>query len=255
MDISLHLASLFGLTGRTALVTGGSSGIGRAISLALAGAGAHVRIAARTVETIDSVVEEIRDGGGSADGIQADLSTRAGIHALAESVGAVDILVSSAGINLRPPLRDMSQGTWDVTMTVNVEAPFLLGQALAPGMAERGYGRLIHISSQQAQRPFADSGAYGISKAAVEALARSQAEAWSPHGVTANVLVPGYVSTPLNRRLSADPATVSALAARTLIGRNGLPEDFAGAAVFLASPASAYVTGQCLPVDGGFSVH
>lgn len=140
-------------------------------------------------------------------------------------------------------------------MAVNLEAPFLLGQRLAPGMAERGYGRLIHISSQQAQRPFADSGAYGVSKAAVEALARSQAEAWSPHGVTANVLVPGYVSTPLNQRLSSDPARVTALAARTLIGRNGLPADFAGAAVFLASPASAYVTGQCLPVDGGFSVH
>lgn len=140
-------------------------------------------------------------------------------------------------------------------MAVNLEAPFLLGQRLAPGMAERGFGRLIHISSQQAHRPFASSGAYGVSKAAVEALARSQAEAWSPHGVTANALIPGFVQTPLNRRLSSDPATVDALAARTLVGRNGLPEDFAGAAVFLAGPAAAYVTGQCLAVDGGFSVH
>ena len=140
-------------------------------------------------------------------------------------------------------------------MAVNLEAPFILGQRLAPGMAERGYGRLIHISSQQAQRPFANSGAYGVSKAGLEALARSQAEAWSPSGVTANVVVPGFVQTPLNRRLSSNPEVVEALAARTLIGRNGLPEDFAGAVVFLAGPSSAYVTGQLIAVDGGFSVH
>lgn len=255
MNNASFLQSLFGLEGRSALVTGGSSGIGRAIAIALACAGARVLIAARTAETIEATVEEIHNSGGSADGIRADVSTRAGVHALADAAGEVDILVNSAGINLRPPLPELDKDTWDATMAVNLEAPFLLGQRLAPGMAERGYGRLIHISSQQAQRPFADSGAYGVSKAAVEALARSQAEAWSPHGVTANVLVPGYVSTPLNQRLSSDPARVTALAARTLIGRNGLPADFAGAAVFLASPASAYVTGQCLPVDGGFSVH
>ncbi|GAA1485357.1 SDR family NAD(P)-dependent oxidoreductase [Brachybacterium fresconis] len=247
--------SLFGLDGRTALVTGGSSGIGRAIAIALAGAGARVLIAARTEATITATVETILADGGTADGIRADLSTRAGSHALAETAGDVDILVSSAGINLRPPLAELDEDTWDATMAVNLEAPFVLGQRLAPAMAARGFGRLIHLSSQQAHRPFADSGAYGVSKAAVEALARSQAEAWSPRGVTANVLVPGFVQTALNRRLSADPARVEALAARTLSGRNGEPEDFAGAAVFLASPASAYVTGQSIAVDGGFSVH
>ncbi|GAA1487902.1 SDR family NAD(P)-dependent oxidoreductase [Brachybacterium sacelli] len=255
MSSAPSLESLFGLDGRTALVTGGSSGIGRAIAIALAGAGARVLIAARTDATIAATVGTIRAGGGTADGIRADLSTRAGSHALADSAGDVDILVSSAGINLRPPLAELDEGTWDATMAVNLEAPFVLGQRLAPAMAERGFGRLIHLSSQQAHRPFADSGAYGVSKAAVEALARSQAEAWSPQGVTANVLVPGFVQTALNRRLSADPARVEALAARTLSGRNGEPEDFAGAAVFLASPASAYVTGQSIAVDGGFSVH
>lgn len=251
----MDLQDLFGLDGRTALVTGGSSGIGRAITLALAAAGAHVLVTARTAAAIDATVAAVQADGGSADGIVADLSTRAGAHALADAAPQVDVLVSSAGINLRPPMAELDEGVWDATMAVNLEAPFLLGQRLAPAMAERGYGRLIHISSQQAHRPFAASGAYGVSKAAVEALARSQAEAWSPHGVTANVLVPGFVPTPLNRRLSADPATVAALAARTLVGRNGRPEDFAGAAVFLASPASAYVTGQSIAVDGGFSVH
>jgi NAD(P)-dependent dehydrogenase (short-subunit alcohol dehydrogenase family) len=249
------LRDLFGLDERVALVTGGSSGIGRAIAVALAGAGAHVLVAARAAARVEATVDAIRQAGGSAAGITADLSTREGAHALADQAGDVDVVVSSAGINLRPPVPELDEDTWDRTMAVNLDAPFVLGQRLAPGMAERGYGRLIHISSQQAHRAFAGSGAYGVSKAALEALARSQAEAWSAHGVTANTLVPGFVPTPLNRRLSSDPAAVAALAARTLVGRNGRADDFAGAAVFLAGPASAYVTGQAIAVDGGFSVH
>lgn len=251
----MSLQQLFGLDGRTALVTGGSSGIGRAIATALADAGAHVLVAARTPATIDATVAGIRQAGRSADGIVADLSCRAGAHALADSVGDVDVLVNSAGINLRPPMPELDEATWDATMAVNLDAPFVLGQRLAPGMAARGYGRIVSISSQQAHRPFAASGAYGVSKAGLEALARSQAEAWSVQGVTSNVLVPGFVRTPLNERLGSDPATVAALAARTLVGRNGLASDFAAAAVFLAGPGSAYVTGQSIAVDGGFSVH
>ncbi|MDT0209957.1 SDR family NAD(P)-dependent oxidoreductase [Curtobacterium sp. BRD11] len=251
----MALEQLFGLDGRRALVTGGSSGIGRAIALALADAGAHVLVAARTREAIDETVATITADGGSAAGVVADLSTREGAHALADAVGEVDVLVNSAGINLRPPMPDLDEGTWDATMAVNLDAPFVLGQRLAPGMAARGYGRIIGISSQQAHRPFAASGAYGVSKAGLEALARSQAEAWSGSGVTSNVLVPGFVQTALNRRLSADPERVEALAARTLVGRNGEPSDFAAVAVFLAGPGSAYVTGQSIAVDGGFSVH
>ncbi|MBF4593981.1 SDR family oxidoreductase [Curtobacterium flaccumfaciens] len=251
----MSLQQLFGLDGRTALVTGGSSGIGRAIATALADAGAHVLVAARTSATIDATVAGIRQAGGSADGIVADLSSRAGAHALADAAGDVDVLVNSAGINLRPPMPELDEATWDATMAVNLDAPFVLGQRLAPGMAARGYGRIVSISSQQAHRPFAASGAYGVSKAGLEALARSQAEAWSAQGVTSNVLVPGFVRTPLNERLGSDPATVAALAARTLVGRNGLASDFAAAAVFLAGPGSAYVTGQSIAVDGGFSVH
>ena len=251
----MSLQQLFGLDGRTALVTGGSSGIGRAIATALADAGAHVLVAARTPATIDATVAGIRQAGRSADGIVADLSTRTGAHALADASGDVDVLVNSAGINLRPPMPELDEATWDATMAVNLDAPFVLGQRLAPGMAARGYGRIVSISSQQAHRPFAASGAYGVSKAGLEALARSQAEAWSAQGVTSNVLVPGFVRTPLNERLGSDPATVAALAARTLVGRNGLASDFAAAAVFLAGPGSAYVTGQSIAVDGGFSVH
>ncbi|MFE5791851.1 SDR family NAD(P)-dependent oxidoreductase [Streptomyces sp. NPDC056503] len=254
-----YLSGLFSLEGRTALVTGGSSGIGRAIAGALARAGARVVVLARREAELVATVEELTADGCRAAWVSADLSTREGIRAGAEAAAEVfgepDVLVNSAGINLRPPFGELGEEVWDTTMTVNLEAPFLLGQRFGPGMAERGYGRIIHVTSQQAHRAFVQSGAYGVSKGALESLARSQAEAWSSSGVTANTLVPGFVMTPLNARLSSDPDRVAALAARTMTGRNGLAGDFAGAAVFLASPASAYVTGHSLFVDGGFSVH
>jgi gluconate 5-dehydrogenase len=161
---------------------------------------------------------------------------RAGVEQAVEPFGEPDILVNSAGVNLRPAMNELDVDVWDTTMAVNLEAPFLLGQRFGPGMAERGFGRIIHISSQQAHRAFVQSGAYGVSKGGLESLARSQAEAWSPYGVTCNTLVPGFVMTPLNSRLSSEPEKVAALADRTMIGRNGEAEDFAGAAVFLAGP-------------------
>ncbi|GHD39497.1 SDR family NAD(P)-dependent oxidoreductase [Streptomyces galbus] len=254
-----YLSELFSLDGRVALVTGGSSGIGRGVAEALARAGARVVIVARREAELAKTVAELEALGARAAWVSADLGTRAGVRAAAEeAVGAFgepDILVNSAGVNLRPPMGEVGDDVWDTTLAVNLEAPFLLGERFGPGMAERGFGRIIHISSQQAHRAFVQSGVYGVSKGGLESLARSQAEAWSPYGVTSNTLVPGFVMTPLNARLSADPERVAALAARTMVGRNGLAEDFAGAAVFLASRASAYVTGQSLFVDGGLSVH
>lgn len=254
-----YLSELFSLDGRVAVVTGGSSGIGRAVAGALARAGAGVVVVARREAELGATVGELVADGCRAAWVSGDLSTRDGVRAAAEEAaeafGEPDILVNSAGVNLRPPLGELGEEVWDTTMAVNLEAPYLLGQRFGPRMAERGFGRIIHITSQQAHRAFVQSGAYGVSKGALESLARSQAEAWSPYGVTCNTLVPGFVMTPLNARLSSDPERVAALAARTMVGRNGLAEDFAGAAVFLASRASAYVTGQALFVDGGFSVH
>ncbi|MCS0600187.1 SDR family oxidoreductase [Streptomyces sp. LP11] len=259
MTSGAYLSGLFALDGRVAVVTGGSSGIGRAVAGALARVGARVVVVARGEERLVETVEELRGAGCEAAWVSGDLGSRGGVRAVAEAAAGVfgepDILVNCAGINLRPPLGELGEDVWDATMAVNLEAPFLLGQRFGPGMAERGYGRIIHVTSQQAHRAFVSSGAHGVSKGALESLARSQAEAWSRHGVTCNTLVPGFVMTPLNARLSSDPGRVAALAARTMVGRNGLAEDFAGAAVFLAGPASAYVTGQSVFVDGGFSVH
>ncbi|MGW7265934.1 SDR family NAD(P)-dependent oxidoreductase [Streptomyces sp. NPDC054842] len=259
MTSRTYLSELFSLDGRVAVVTGGSSGIGRAVAGALARAGASVVAVARKERELAATVDELTAEGCRAAWVSADLGTRESVRTAAERAAEVfgepDILVNSAGVNLRPPMDELTDEVWDTTMAVNLEAPYLLGQRFGPGMAERGFGRIIHITSQQAHRAFVQSGAYGVSKGALESLARSQAEAWSRHGVTCNTLVPGFVMTPLNERLSSDPEKVAALAERTMVGRNGLAQDFAGAAVFLAGQASGYVTGQAIFVDGGLSVH
>lgn len=171
-----YLSELFSLDGRVALVTGGSSGIGRAIAGALARAGASVVIVARREKELAATVDELTADGCRAAWVSADLSTREGVRAGAEAAAAVfgepDILVNCAGINLRPPMNDLDDGVWDSTMAVNLEAPYLLGQRFGPGMAERGFGRIIHVTSQQAHRAFVSSGAYGVSKGGLESLAR-----------------------------------------------------------------------------------
>ncbi|GIJ49957.1 2-deoxy-D-gluconate 3-dehydrogenase [Virgisporangium aliadipatigenens] len=241
---------LFDLSGRTALVTGGSSGIGRAMAAALAGAGARVVLMARGEGPLREAASEM-----GATYVPADVGDRSALLRAAEAVGDVDILINAAAVNLRPPMDELTIEQWDTTIEVNLTAPFLLGQHFGPRMAERGWGRIINIVSQQATRAFGNSGAYGVSKAGLAGLSRSQAEAWSARGVTSNAVAPGFVHTPLTDFVASDPVRSRALAERTMIGRNGVPADFAGVAVWLAGPGSEYVTGQLISVDGGFSVH
>jgi NAD(P)-dependent dehydrogenase (short-subunit alcohol dehydrogenase family) len=252
--MSEYLSSLFSVAGRVAVVTGGSSGIGAAMAAALAGAGARVVLIARDSARLESAAAVLGPG---AAWVSADLADRDSVALAAAAArapfGDPDILVNCAGINLRPPLSSLATPDWDLTMEVNLTAAFLLGQAYGPSMAARGWGRIINVTSQQAHRAFGNSGAYGVSKAAVAGLTRSQSEAWAPAGVCVNSVCPGWVPTPLTAAVAADPERVAALAARTHAQRNGTPADFAGVAVFLASSASSYLTGQTLYVDGGFS--
>src|SRR5207253_1359520 len=139
-----------------------------------------------------------------------------------------DIVVNAAGENIRPPLAALTLADWDRLMAVNLTAPFLLGQRFGPAMAVRGWGRIINIASQQAIRAFGNSGGYGASKAALTALTRSQSEAWAAQGVCCNAIAPGFVATPLTREVASDPVRSAALAARTMIGRNGEASDFEG---------------------------
>lgn len=251
------VTELFSLRGRTALVTGGSSGIGQGIARALWRAGAQVVVVARREGPLRETVAKAAADGCTAFWISADLSNRDGVRKLAETMlaehGAPDVLVNAAGVNIRPPMTELTESDWDVTMSTNLDAPFLLGQCFGPLMVAKGWGRIINIASQQSVRAFGNSGAYGASKAGLAGLTRSQAEAWSAHGVCANAIAPGFVHTPLTEAVFSDPERAGAMARRTMIGRNGVADDFAGAAVFLASDASAYVTGQMLSVDGGFS--
>lgn len=251
------LLSLFSLEGRAALVTGGSSGIGQAIAGALAMAGAKVVLLARREEPLAGAVGALRAAGCAAAWVSADLADREavlrGAAAAAEPFGEPDILVSAAGVNIRPPLAELTTADWDALIAVNLTAPFLLGQRFGPPMAARGWGRILNVASQQAVRAFGNSGGYGAAKAGLAGLTRSQSEAWARHGVCCNAIVPGFVATPLTAEVAADPARSAALAARTMIGRNGEPEDFEGLAVFLSSRASDYITGQMIFVDGGLS--
>jgi NAD(P)-dependent dehydrogenase (short-subunit alcohol dehydrogenase family) len=252
-----YLDRLFSLDGLVAVVTGGSSGIGRAMAGALAHAGARVVVVARGERRLDETVRALRAAGRSAVGVSADLGDRGALARAADAVagefGEPDILVNAAGINLRPPMDSLTMADWDQTIAVNLSAPFALGQRFGPRMAERGWGRIINIASQQAIRAFGNSGAYGASKGGLVSLTRSQSEAWAPRGVCCNAISPGFVVTPLTAEVALDPARTAALAARTMTGRNGQAADFEGVAVFLASRASAYVTGQVIFVDGGFS--
>ncbi|HUH93202.1 MAG TPA: SDR family oxidoreductase [Casimicrobiaceae bacterium] len=248
---------LFDLSGRVALVTGASSGIGRTIALAFAAAGSAVVLAARRVERLETVRAEIAASGGRAATLACDLSERAMLseYALLAShpFGAPDILVSAAGVNRRKPILEVTEEDWDATLRLNLDAPFFLAQRLAPAMIERGFGRIINIASLQSVRAFADCAPYGASKGAIAQLTRAQAQAWSRHGVNANAIAPGFFATELTAPVARDKARWEAMAAQTFVGRNGELPDLWGAALFLASRASDYVTGQTIFVDGGFS--
>ncbi|MDQ2916041.1 MAG: SDR family oxidoreductase [Pseudomonadota bacterium] len=253
----MSVASAFSLTGHVALVTGASSGIGRAIAQTLAEAGAHVLLVARREADLAVTRESIVAGGGLAEALPCDLADRDAIEACAAAAprffGAPDIVVNSAGINIRKPMLEITSDDWDRTMRLNLDAPFFLSQHLVPAMIARGWGRIINIASLQSVRAFANSGAYGASKGGVMQLTRAQAEAWSCKGVNANAIAPGFFATPLTAAVASDPVKWSANAARTFIGRNGELPDLRGTTLYLASRASDYVTGQTIFVDGGFS--
>jgi NAD(P)-dependent dehydrogenase (short-subunit alcohol dehydrogenase family) len=255
--MSAYLEGIFGLRGRTAVVTGGSSGIGRAMAIALGRAGARVILVARRPAPIAEVVAQLQRFGTEGYAVPADLAERTAVAAAVATIlteyGEPDVLVNSAAINRRPPLDQLSEEDWDATLAANLTAPFLLGQAFGPRMAARGWGRIINVVSQQAFRAYGNSGAYGASKGGLVALTRSQAEAWSGRGVCCNAIAPGVVRTPLTEAAFADDAIAAKHAARTMIGRNGVPDDFGACAIFLASAAAVAVTGQTLFVDGGYS--
>lgn len=257
MSTAPQIARLFDIGGRVALITGAGSGIGHAIAEALAGAGARIVALGRRPEPLDSLVDALRQRGTAAAAITGDVTDRAGLAELLARAevpfGAPDILVNAAGVNTRQPADRVTPEGWDMTLAVNLSAPFFLAQRLAPAMVAKKWGRIINIGSLQCLRAFANGIGYGASKGGIMQLTRAMAEAWSPHGVTCNAIAPGFFPTDLTAPLFKDEAVANRLAAQTMMGRNGRLEDLHGTAVFLAAPASDYITGQTIFVDGGFT--
>lgn len=248
------LEKWFGLGGRSALITGGSSGIGLAMAEALGRAGASLVLAARRPEQLAQAQATLKGCGIAADAMPADLGHPDGPDDLCRQLAGrgIDILVNAAGMNLRQPFGNVTSEAFDAHMAVHVRAPFRLTQLLAPRMASQGHGRIINIASLQSYRAFPDSAPYGAAKGAVVQLTRAMAERWSRDGITCNAIAPGFFPTALTEAVFADTELAARRAGQTAIGRNGRLEDLHGIAVFLASPASSYITGQTIAVDGGF---
>ncbi|HBH28827.1 MAG TPA: gluconate 5-dehydrogenase [Desulfofustis sp.] len=250
---------LFSLEGRIALVTGGSSGIGRVIAMGLAEAGAAIIHVARKEEELQDATKEVEKRDGKAAYLSCDLFKIDEISEILEKAcsffGAPDILVNAAGTNLRQPWEEITVESWDRQIDINLKAPFFVARHLVPKMKKKNWGRIINIASLQSERAFPNSIPYGASKGGVVQLTRAMAEAWSAgeSGITCNAIAPGFFKTGLTSALYDKKEVIDALARQTIIGRNGELEDLKGVAIFLASPASAYITGQTIFVDGGWT--
>jgi gluconate 5-dehydrogenase len=239
--------ALFDLTGRTALVTGSTRGLGLALARALAGAGARVAINGRSGETCDAVAARI-DGAFAAP---FDVTDEAAIASGVAACGQIDILVNNAGMQMRRSLEQFSLAEWQQIIDVNLTSAFLVARAVVPGMIERGRGKIVNTCSVTSEVGRETIGPYTASKGALKMLTRAMCADWARHGIQANGLGPGYYRTELNNDLQESPEFNAWLLSRVPAGRWGEPSDLAGAVVFLASSASDFVNGQILYVDGG----
>jgi len=246
--------SLFNVKGRTACVTGASSGIGRAAATMLAEAGASVVGVARRFDELEIWSTSTN---GQTSVVAADLGDREGIKEIARSVsesfGPPDILVNAAGINTRETADNVTDEGWDTTINLNLAAPFFLAQALVPEMKSKGWGRIVNLASLQSRRAFSGGLSYGASKGGVEQMTRAMAEAWSADGIIVNALAPGFFPTDLTGPVFANSDLAARNASQTCIGRNGEMGDLEGPLLFFCSDACGYVTGQTMFVDGGYT--
>lgn len=246
------MSALFGLDGKTALVTGGSKGLGKAMARALAQAGANIVIVSRHEDELKAALPEILDGtGGSGAFVVADLGERASAERVAREAGRVDILVNNAGANEVQPVDEITDEAWDRVLEVHLWTAMALTRAVAPQMKERGWGRIVHISSILGFTSIPGRNAYSSAKAALQGLARASAIDLGPFGITVNCIAPGAFVTEMGERNFTEEQR-QALVARTALGRWGRPEELAGAITLLATDAASYVTGTTLVVDGGW---
>ncbi len=249
---------MFDLSGRVALVTGTSRGLGQYLGRALARAGADLIITSRTRESLAPFAAEIEQMGRRVAPVQLDVRDHASIQAMAEEAhrafGRIDILVNNAGCNVRKRALDVTWDDWNLVLDTNLRGAFFVSQAVARFMIPAGYGRIVNIGSVTAVAGYAGLGPYGASRGGIRQLTMSLAHDWGEHGITVNCLAPGWFRTAQTAAMYQDAAWVEYLTERIPVGRPGQPDDLDGAVVFLASDESRYVTGQLLLVDGGISV-
>ena len=248
----------FDLTGKTALVTGGNGGIGLGIAGALAGAGANVAVAARDAEKTRAAVASLRALGASAVGVSIDVADEDSVaRAVAETIaefGAIDVLVNNAGIGIRKPPQDYTLDEWRRVVSVNLDGTFLCSREVHPHMKRGGGGKIINIGSMTSVFGSDWVASYSASKGGVVQLTKSLAVAWASDNIQVNAILPGWIHTDLTAPIrTAHPERYEYIRSRIPNGRWGEPDEMGGAAVFLASAASDYVTGASLPVDGGYT--
>jgi 2-dehydro-3-deoxy-D-gluconate 5-dehydrogenase len=249
----------FDLTGRVAIVTGGNGGIGLGMAQGLAQAGAAILVAGRNAEKNDAAVAELAKSGAKAASIVVDVSDEKACGAMvAEAVtrfGRLDILVNNAGINIRKRPEEYSLAEWRQIIDINLTSAFICSQAVYPAMKKAGGGKIINIGSMTSIFGVPFAAPYGASKGGIVQLSRSFAAAWAGDNIQVNAVLPGWIDTPLTVRGRRDIAGLEErVKARTPAGRWGVPQDLAGIAVFLAAPASDFITGTAIPVDGGYSM-
>jgi gluconate 5-dehydrogenase len=248
----------FDLTGRVALVTGAYRGLGFAIARGMAAAGARVILNGRNADALAGAIAVLAGEGLTADAALFDVTdvdaVRDGVAAAARRVGAIDILVNNAGIQRRHALVDFPKAEWDEIIATNLTAPYLVSQAVMPGMITNKRGKIIHIASLMSELARPSVVPYTAAKGGIRQLTRGMAVELAPHGIQVNAIAPGYFATEMNRALLDNPTFDAWVKQRTPAGRWGQPDEIAGLAVFLASSAANYITGQMVMIDGGMSV-
>jgi 2-dehydro-3-deoxy-D-gluconate 5-dehydrogenase len=256
----MKVSQLFGLTGKVAVVTGGNGGLGLAMALGLAGAGASVMVAARNADKTNQAVTQLEGLGVKAKGLSVDLSQEPDIYRMVdqtiETFGRVDILVNNAGMVVRKDPQELSTVEWDQVLDVNLRAAFLASKAVYPHMKSQGGGKIISIGSMFSIFGGGGSGApYSASKGGIVQLSKSLAVAWAKDNIQSNAILPGWFMTELTGDIPVNqPERYDLISRRIPTGRWGEPEELQGTVVFLAGPASDYVTGAVITVDGGYSV-
>ena len=253
-----HVLDTFKLNGKTALITGGARGLGKTMALALAEAGADIALAGRSRESCEATAQEIANATGrKVRAFEADVTSAADVSRLAAEVGdacgPIDILINNAGTNIRGMVASLSEEDWDTVLDTNLKGPFLCAKAIGPQMVSRGWGRVINLASIMSVVALPGRAPYASSKAGVLGLTRVLALEWAGTGVTCNAICPGPFATDMNRQLLNDPAAYQQFVNQIPLGRWGELDELAGAAVFLASEASSFITGSSVFVDGGWT--